>query len=136
MGLHPLKKVLSTNKQTLRNSTADQPFVAVFTGATQGIGSFALLELCRNVAHLQIHLLARTPTSPTVTALVAQCKKLCPNVVFNIIECKDLALIREVDAATEQILKFERGEKEGGKGKGRVDLLCMSQGYLTFEGRK
>lgn len=81
---------------------------------------------------LRVYLLARKPSSPGVTSLIAECQKLCPAGDFITIKCADLALIKEVDGACEEILTKEKGEK----GKGKVDFLCMSQGYLTFEKRK
>lgn len=49
---------------------------------------------------------------------------------------EDLALLKDVDRVCAEIVRMEEGENaEGGDGA-RVDLLVMSQAYLSFEARR
>ncbi|KAG9230434.1 hypothetical protein BJ875DRAFT_385178 [Amylocarpus encephaloides] len=120
----PLPLVTITNKTLIPSS----PLTAVFTGATAGIGSFSLLALAK--AHgtsghpLRVYLVGRN--SKTATAIVDECKKVCPSGDFRFVRCGDLALLRDVDGACREVVELERG--------GRVDLLCMSHSSFSFTG--
>lgn len=147
-----LTDVLSANESLTHN----HPLVAVFVGATSGIGEYSLEALATSHGSssdkaLRVYLVGRNEAAAskstfllqvvlenclTLSSVFAECKSLCPNGEFRFVKANDLALIMEVDRACEEIARLENGEKEAVDGKARVDLLVMTQAYLAFEERK
>jgi NAD(P)-dependent dehydrogenase (short-subunit alcohol dehydrogenase family) len=111
-----------TSNSALREG---RPIVAVFAGATSGIGESTLKALAFNANQPRVYIIGRNEAR--AAALVKECHKLCPEGVFNFLK-SDLSLLTNVDELCEKIKQREKG--------GRLDLLFMSQGYITLEGRK
>jgi NAD(P)-dependent dehydrogenase (short-subunit alcohol dehydrogenase family) len=105
----------------LANSSAS--FVAVFAGGTAGIGESALRALAANATNPKAYLVGRNETA--AKKIIEDCLKDCPGGTFEFIKA-DLGLLKNVDSLCEEIRRKE----------GHLDLLFMSQGYLTFDGRK
>ncbi|KAK3110619.1 hypothetical protein LTR53_014891 [Teratosphaeriaceae sp. CCFEE 6253] len=80
----------------------ERPLVAVFVGATSGIGEYTLLALARSHGDTRKGL-----------------------------RVKNLTLLHEADECCKQIIKTEEGDPFDGS-SARIDILCMSQGYLRF----
>jgi NAD(P)-dependent dehydrogenase (short-subunit alcohol dehydrogenase family) len=110
------------SNSSLRTSTS---IVAVFAGATSGIGASTLKALALHTSDPKVYIIGRNEAR--ASALIKECLKTCPRGAFVFLKA-DLSLLRNVDELCEQIKKREE--------TGRLDVLFMSQGYITFEGRK
>jgi NAD(P)-dependent dehydrogenase (short-subunit alcohol dehydrogenase family) len=104
-------------------ATTNPNLVAVFAGGTAGIGESALLALAANAKSPTAYIVGRNENA--AKRIIADCQKLCPDGNFIFLRA-DLGLLKNVDELCEKIKKKEA----------RLDLLVMSQGYLTFEGRR
>lgn len=113
----------------VRNSNAGlrtrPPVVAIFAGATSGIGESTLKALASKTVNPKVYIIGRNEAR--ASAVIKECTETCPGGTFIFLKT-DLSLLRNVDELCEKIKHREEG--------GRVDLLFMSQGYITFEGRK
>jgi NAD(P)-dependent dehydrogenase (short-subunit alcohol dehydrogenase family) len=117
----PLPTVRASNAQlrTLR------PITAVIAGATSGLGESALRALAANSDAPRVYIIGRS--EPRATAIIADCLNICPGGTFIFLSA-DLSLLKNVDTVCAEILKREEG--------GKIDLLFMTHGYITFEGRR
>jgi len=110
----------------------NQHTVAVFAGATSGLGEATLRSLASSHGKqgkgLRFYVVGRKKAS--FDRVVADCKRLCPAGQFCFIQATDLALLQDVDKACAEITKQEQENATGEPA--RVDLLCMSQGDFTF----
>ncbi|KAI1630437.1 hypothetical protein EDD37DRAFT_619589 [Exophiala viscosa] len=111
-----------------------RPIVAVFAGATAGIGEATLRALA--AAHgttgkgLRVYIVGRKREA--FQRIVSDCTRLCPAGQFNFVLSPDLSLLTNVDKACAEITK---AEQENAKGEqARIDILCMSQGDFNFDG--
>lgn len=116
---------LSTVRASNANLRTLPPLTAVFAGATSGIGESALRALAANSTAPRVYIIGRS--EPRATAIIADCLKICPGGTFVFLSA-DLSLLKNVDKVCAEILQREEG--------GKLDLLFMSQGYITFEGRR
>lgn len=111
-----------------------QPLVAVFTGATNGIGLSTLKTLAATHSStgrgLRVYIIGRNQNA--TEKIITDCLTVCPKGDFRFIQTPDLSLLREVDRACEEIIKAERAFAAHGA-KPRVDLLFMSQGELSLK---
>lgn len=117
---------------------ATHPLVAVFVGGTSGIGQYTACALAATHAHrgkgLRLYIVGRNATAAEKT--IADCVRVCPEGRFRFVRAEDLALLKDVDRVCAEIGRIEEGENaEGGTGA-RVDLLVMTQAYLSFEARR
>jgi len=111
-----------------------RPIVAVFAGATSGLGEATLRALAAahgtNGKGLRVYILGRKREA--FQRIVSDCSRLCPTGQFIFIQSPDLSLLGNVDKACAEITK---AEQENAKGEqARIDLLCMSQGDFNFDG--
>ncbi|TKA83744.1 hypothetical protein B0A55_00081 [Friedmanniomyces simplex] len=110
-----------------------RPLVAVFVGATSGIGEYTLLALARahgeNGKGLRVYLVGRNATS--AKSIIAECQRLCPSGDFRFVQVDTLTLLRDTDECCKRITKMETADPFGG-GEPRIDILCMSQGFVRF----
>ncbi|KAK0851328.1 hypothetical protein LTR02_003270 [Friedmanniomyces endolithicus] len=110
-----------------------RPLVAVFVGATSGIGEYTLLALAR--AHgktgkgLRVYLVGRSAAS--AKSIIAECQRLCPSGDFRFVQVDTLNLLQGTDECCKHITKMETAEPFGG-GEARIDILCMTQGFVRF----
>ncbi|KFX99151.1 hypothetical protein V490_01927 [Pseudogymnoascus sp. VKM F-3557] len=117
----PLPTVRASNAQ-LRTLP---PITAVIAGATSGLGESALRALAANSDAPRVYIIGRS--EPRATAIIEDCLKICPGGTFIFLSA-DLSLLKNVDTVCAEILKREEG--------GKIDLLFMTHGYITFEGRR
>jgi NAD(P)-dependent dehydrogenase (short-subunit alcohol dehydrogenase family) len=104
----------------LITSTLPAGLVAVFVGATSGIGEATLKAFVSVAVRPRVHIIARSSTKGA--RIVAECQELCPEGHFDLIEA-DCSLMRDTDAAATRILAKETV----------LNLLCMSQGDPAFD---
>jgi NADP-dependent 3-hydroxy acid dehydrogenase YdfG len=97
--------------------------VAVFVGATSGIGLSTLKEFARNAYKPTVYILGRSRSA--AGPLLNDLTTLNPQATFCFIET-EISLIKNVDKACEAIAAKED----------RVDLLFMSPGYISLAGRE
>ena len=115
-----------------------QPLVAVFIGATWGIGEASVRALARtHGVHgkgLRLYLVGRTQKNAEES--LKECQTLCPQGDFQFVKADDLRLLEDVDRVSAEITDLEK-EKSGLKGDiARIDILVMTQAYFNFDGRK
>ena len=117
--------ILSDVRKSNSAIRSSHPIVAVFAGATSGIGESTLKALASNALNPRVYLIGRNEAR--ASAIIEECLETCPGGTFVFLKA-DLSLLRNVDELCEQIKRREES--------GRLDLLFMSQGYITLEGRK
>ncbi|KAK5174384.1 uncharacterized protein LTR77_001464 [Saxophila tyrrhenica] len=124
---------LETARAANDRLVSKHPLVAVFVGATTGIGEYSLRCLAETASKatqgrgLRIYLVGRNATA--ADKILGDCRKLCPEGEFQFVKGGNLALMQDVDAACEDIEK-----RESAKPGARVDTLVQSQAVLKLEG--
>lgn len=93
--------------------------VAVFVGATSGIGEGTAKELANAVKKPTIHLIGRNEA--TGSKILEELKAANPEGSFHFIK-SDVSLLKNVDKACAEIKEKEEA----------IDLLFMSTGYMGF----
>ena len=119
-----IKAIKTSNSTTLPNSLP-QNLTAVFLGATSGIGRSTVkqLAIATDVKSPTIYIVGRSASA--ATSLIAELRQSNPSANVEFIE-RDVSLVKEADAAMQEISKRET----------KVDILFMSVGFMSFEGRK
>ena len=127
--------VVRSSNSTLVKS---QPLVAVFVGGTSGIGEATIRVLATTHTDqgkgLRLYIVGRNAAAAEKT--ISECVRVCPKGQFRFVKAGDLALLKDVDRVCAEITRLEEEENADGGGTARVDLLVMSQAYLTFDPRK
>ncbi|KAI1015434.1 hypothetical protein LB504_011047 [Fusarium proliferatum] len=100
---------------------APQSFVAVFVGATRGIGLATLKALIRTLPNPRFYVIGRSKAR--FAGELALLSEYNPNATIQFVEA-EASLIKGIDDACEGIMKSEK----------YVDLLFMSPGSLAFGG--
>ncbi|TDZ17393.1 Oxidoreductase andH [Colletotrichum orbiculare MAFF 240422] len=98
--------------------------VALFIGATSGIGQATLQNFAKNLPSPRIYTVARPRSVPAHESLLDSLRQTNPGGTYNLITA-DVSLISEVDRVVETILGQEQ----------KLDFLVMSAGFMAFEGR-
>ena len=116
--------------QTVRQSTArvatlPQGLVALFIGATSGIGKSALQLFARHASSPRIYSVARASSVASHDNLLATLRQSNPTGTYDLITA-DVSLVSEIDKVVNAITQKET----------KVDILFMSAGFMAFEGRK
>lgn len=96
--------------------------VAVFAGATRGIGKATMLEFAKHMRQPRIYLLARS--EDTTQPVLDELHEVNPDGEYYYVEA-DLSLINMVDAACRRVRENEKA----------INVLFMSQGTLDFTSR-
>lgn len=96
--------------------------VAVFAGATRGIGKATMLEFAKHMRQPRIYLLARS--EDTAQPVLDELHEVNPDGEYYYVEA-DLSLINMVDAACRRVRENEKA----------INVLFMSQGTLDFTSR-
>ncbi|KAH7356832.1 hypothetical protein BKA65DRAFT_534615 [Rhexocercosporidium sp. MPI-PUGE-AT-0058] len=115
-----------------------QPLVAVFTGSTAGIGEHSVRALA--AAHgkdgkgLRAYIIGRNEASGT--RVISECLNVCPAGQFRFIRANDLALLKDVDRVSAEIIRLEEIEVKSTGGKAKIDLLVMSHAFFAIESRR
>jgi NADP-dependent 3-hydroxy acid dehydrogenase YdfG len=97
--------------------------VAVFVGATSGVGMGTLKQFAKYATAPKVYVIDRSTTG--ATPLLNELKASNPEATFEFIET-EISLIKNVDLACDEIKSKEK----------KVDILFMSPGYLSFDGRQ
>lgn len=121
-----LKDVEASNARI--GTTFPPDIVAVFVGATSGIGESTLIQFAEYTTTLRPRVYFIGRSQEAGDGLADVCKKLNPNGEFNFVQA-DTSLIRNVDEVCRQIADKEK----------YINILCMSTGTLlantkTLEG--
>lgn len=95
------------------------PLVAVFVGATSGIGEATLKQFARYAVKPRVYFVGRSQEA--ADRIIVECKIVNKNGEYNFIKA-DTSLIKEVDAVCQEIQ-----EKED-----EINLLFLSVGALKF----
>jgi short-subunit dehydrogenase len=113
----PLPSVQSSNSHVA--TTFPNGLVAVFVGATAGIGEYSLIEFAKNCPKSRIYFVGRSEASGV--RVKAECDKLNPQGSCTFIKT-DVSLIKNVDEVCREIKSKERS----------INLLFQTQGTLDF----
>ena len=95
--------------------------VALFAGATSGIGLSTLRELVKDLNEPRVYIIGRS--KERFASQLAELELLNPEASIEFLEAQ-VSLLRDVDAVCDRVLAQER----------RFNLLYMSPGYLAFGG--
>ncbi|GAB1732894.1 hypothetical protein NU195Hw_g3018t1 [Hortaea werneckii] len=117
-----ISEVKSANA-SLENSP--QQLTAVFTGATNGIGLATLRAFAKHISNPRAIIIGRNQAS--FAHELDNLHSLNPNGTYTFLE-NDISLIRTIDHITQTIQTHLAGTQ--------IDLLIMSQGYISFSGRE
>jgi NAD(P)-dependent dehydrogenase (short-subunit alcohol dehydrogenase family) len=115
-----LQTVLQSNS---RLQDVKDPQVALFVGATSGIGLGILKEFARNSANPRVYIVARNATA--AAPLAEELRLMSPGGHFEIIGM-NVSLIKDAEKVAEFIKSKESS----------LDLLCMSVGFFSLDGRQ
>ncbi|KAL6246653.1 hypothetical protein RBB50_005960 [Rhinocladiella similis] len=102
-----------------------QGLVALFIGATSGIGQSALEHFARHASAPRIYTVARPAAVTSHEALITSLRQANATGTYNIVTA-DVSLVSEVDRVVDIIKQKET----------KLDILVMSAGFMAFEGRK
>ena len=122
-----IKLVRESNEQLRSLSAPYSSPTGVFTGATQGIGLATLRQLAIHTVNPTCYIIGRS--EERTKAIIDELKELNGKGKYVFVK-GEVALLESVDQACNEIKDMI--EKDGGNG---LDILYMSQGYLTFAGR-
>ncbi|TVY35829.1 Oxidoreductase, partial [Lachnellula subtilissima] len=114
-----IKDVAASNAAFKKSNTG---LVAVFVGATSGIGMGTLKQFARNANDPTIYIVGRSQSA--AKALLDELSTSNPKAVLNFIET-EVSLMKNVDKACDEIKSKET----------KADILFVSPGYLSFDGR-
>lgn len=98
--------------------------VAVFIGATSGIGKATLEQFIVATRDKSPRVYITGRSTSAAVPLLAELRQSNPSASLEFIE-QDVSLIRNVDAAVDQIKQNET----------KVDLLFVTVGFISFQGR-
>jgi NADP-dependent 3-hydroxy acid dehydrogenase YdfG len=113
--------VLTSN--ALIPSALPKQLVAVFAGATSGIGEATLKSLIKYAVEPRIYLIARNQIS--AERVIAECRYINPEGEYMFVRA-DLSSIRETDEACEHIKSREK----------LVNLIFLSAGMFDLDKKR
>lgn len=96
--------------------------VAVFVGATSGIGESTLKQFCRHTIKPRVYFVGRSQDA--ADRIISELRTIQPDAETTFIR-KDLTLLKNVDEVCDEIKAKEK----------RLNLLFMSQGTMSLKGR-
>ncbi|KAE9367745.1 hypothetical protein N431DRAFT_561636 [Stipitochalara longipes BDJ] len=108
------------SSNTLISSILPHRPVAIFVGATSGIGEITLKKFSKYTVQPRIYFIGRSQEA--ADRIVSECKTLNASGEYNFIKA-DISLIRNVDSIYAQIKEKEKV----------VNLLFLSQGVASFD---
>lgn len=109
-------------KSNARISDLPEGLVALFLGATSGIGQSTVIQLAQVAVRPRIYIVARRASA--TKGLIEELKQKNQGGTYTIIE-KDVSLIRE----TNDVVEFIKARET------KLDLLFESVGFISFNGR-
>lgn len=114
-----------------------QPLVVVVVGGTSGIGEYTVRALAAAHANhgkgLRLYIVGRNEDA--ARKISSECLELCPTGQFQFVAANDLSLLKDVDRVCTALTQAEE-EASGTGGTARIDLLVMTQAFLSFEARQ
>lgn len=113
----------AVRKSNAQIAKLPEGLVALFLGATSGIGRSALVQFAKYAVRPRIYIVARRASA--TTALLDELHKTNQGAICTVIE-KDVSLIRE----TNDVVEFVKARES------RLDLLMKTVGYVGFSGRQ
>ncbi|KAH7329585.1 hypothetical protein B0I35DRAFT_420496 [Stachybotrys elegans] len=116
---------IKSSNATALPASLPNGLVAVFIGATSGIGQSALKQLAVAAKGKSPHFYIVGRSASTSASFVEELRSIDASSTIDFIE-KDASLLRHVDEATDFILQREN----------KVDLVFTSIGFISFQGRK
>ncbi|KAI1874205.1 uncharacterized protein JN550_002784 [Neoarthrinium moseri] len=108
-----------------RISSLPRGLVALFVGATSGIGQSTLQNFAQHAPSPRIYSVARPQTVASHESQLAALRQSNPTAKLNLIQA-DASLVSEIDKVVNEIMQKET----------KLDLLVVSAGFMAFEGRK
>lgn len=114
----PLSQIQQSN--SLISINIPSRLVAVFVGATSGIGALTLKTFTKYTLQPRIYIIGRSQQS--ADHVISDCQTLNPSGEYNFIK-SDVSLIRNVDKVCQQIKEKEK----------TINLLFLSQGAAVFD---
>ncbi|VUC35363.1 unnamed protein product [Clonostachys rosea] len=118
-------QTIRASNETALPTSIPQGMVAVFIGASSGIGEATLKQFVGAAKGKSPHVYIVGRSATKSEPLLAELHRTDESAVIHFIE-KDVSLLRDVDAATDFVKQHET----------KVDLLFLSVGFISFEGRK
>ncbi|GJN76103.1 NAD(P)-binding protein [Purpureocillium lilacinum] len=97
--------------------------VAVFLGATSGIGQNALRQFVERTVEPRVYIVARNATA--ISPFIEELRSKNPGGKYEVIE-KDVSLVKNVDEVAAIVKAKET----------KLDLLFLSVGFFSFDGRQ
>ena len=110
----------------------DLALTAVFVGATAGIGLATLRAFAKHIPNPTAIIVGRSRAR--FETQLQELKALNPKGTFEFVE-SEIELLRDVDAASALVTKTLQAQQQTKKEK-TIDLLYLSQGYISFAGRQ
>ncbi|KAK9781313.1 putative NAD(P)-binding domain-containing protein [Seiridium cardinale] len=117
-----LKVVQQSNAQV---ANLPRGLVALFIGATSGIGESALQHFAQHAPAPRIYTVARPSTAASHEKLISSLRVSKPEGTYKLITA-DVSLVAEIDKVVKAVVDKET----------KIDFLVMSAGFMAFEGRK
>lgn len=115
--------IQAIRKSNARISELPEGLIALFIGATSGIGQQAMIQFAEHARKPRIYFAARKASAQA--DLLKELKEKNSEGSYTIIE-KDVSLIRE----TNDVIDFVKSRES------KLDLLFLSAGFISFDGRK
>ena len=106
-----------------RLKDAGDGLVALFLGATSGIGQAVLKQFAQHAVKPRVYIVARNATA--TAPLVEELRRLNADGQYEVVE-KNVSLIKETD----EVAKIVKAKET------KLDLLFMSVGFFSFDGRQ
>jgi len=120
-------------KSSNASLVASQPLVAVFVGGTSNIGMHAVKSLAATDGTsgkgLRAYIIGRN--AKAAKEIISECQQLCPTGQFRFIQANDLALIKDVDHVSAELIKAEEKEAKAAGETPRIDILVMTQAIFN-----
>jgi NAD(P)-dependent dehydrogenase (short-subunit alcohol dehydrogenase family) len=118
---------------------ARQPLVAVFIGGTSGIGAHTIRALAgahgKGGKNLRCYILGRN--TKAAEEIISDCQKACPSGNFRFIRANDLALMKDVDIVSAELINIEENEARKAGQTPKIDILVMTQAiFKPWDPRK
>jgi short-subunit dehydrogenase len=113
-----LSKIQHSN--SLISTNLPSRLVAVFVGATSGIGAITLKTFTKYILQPKIYIIGRSQES--ADRIISDCRTLNSSGEYNFIK-SDVSLIQNVDRVCQQIKEKEKA----------INLLFLSQGAAVFD---
>jgi NAD(P)-dependent dehydrogenase (short-subunit alcohol dehydrogenase family) len=115
--------IQAIRKSNARIAELPEGIVALFLGATSGIGQSALIQFAKYAVRPRVYIVARRAS--TTKGLLEELRKENQEGTYTVIE-KDVSLICE----TSDVVEFVKARET------KLDLLFKSVGFISFTGRQ